>query len=831
MFTRDQIEEIKKKLVAFGTKDTQLLDAHKLDGNEIVAIVQDGENRKIPLSSIIGLLSDISVTPNDDFINVSKDTTGFLTLSTAVSKVDINNRKLGQVITFKDSANSWAIRQFTGSSLDNWHDISLWKSISGIDELKSQADTNTSNISSLNTEVSTLQSKVDVNTTSISQINNTIADHEESIAQINTKLSEHTSNISNLGSAIEKNTSDIKNVSDTVDAQAARLDDVDTTLENALFKNKGYFTTLEKLNEAIPNPTIGSKAYVGTSEPYAIYIVENGAWVDSGYTGGDEIVAKITTDRIEDGAVTSEKIATSAFDSTLSVSGKIAPADVVGGKLNELGKEVIAQDISFEAGAVNYLDGKLISSGKSIRTDAIPISEYIRIIGYFNRTLNRAYIVKYLNGIYAGYEQISVSGMNIDQLLQKDISFDSFRLRVDVPGSGPDWSAQDILDSSASIYVQNSIAGKVETLSSSVQKIENKITSTPSSFDGLLTMQGIVQLLQRMSRSYFTEMKKAYVNLDELSVGSTFIFHTSHSSSYTFDYISVEEGDVIILTTNGNTTKAKSYAIMDADNKVLAIQQNAVTNVILVMPTGAKSFVANTITSTSGYSFVHIMGKTADYDSAVEQLHTFDRGKYSFISSGANVKLPNGPIPAGSTIIAVTGSDAVTSINLFDADGKNRCILPIDSLPYTTTIDYYNASTYISGNPLLTIVTGGIKDVIDGLQKGVSPDTGATISKKYRIGNHDNDFSFDNLFVGQLVASFLQLQRNFEIPCDGVCISTDVENVVILSEPVTDEQMLKANVPYLYIDGVKRGTIVLFDTDGTPFIYDNTGKKRYLTLS
>lgn len=112
------------------------------------------------------------------------------------------------------------------------------------------------------------------------------------------------------------------------------------TLENATLKNKGYFTTLEKLNEAIPNPTIGSKAYVGTSEPYAIYIVENGVWVDSGYTGGDEIVAKITTDRIEDGAVTSEKIATSAFDSTLSVSGKIAPADVVGDKFTELDWEI-----------------------------------------------------------------------------------------------------------------------------------------------------------------------------------------------------------------------------------------------------------------------------------------------------------------------------------------------------------------------------------------------------------------------------------------------------------------------------------------------------------
>lgn len=126
------------------------------------------------------------------------------------------------------------------------------------------------------------------------------------------------------------------------------------TLENAKLKNKGYFTTKEKLNEAIPNPTIGSKAYVGTSEPYAIYIVENGVWVDSGYTGGDEIVAKITTDRIADGAVTSEKIATSAFDNTLSVSGKIAPADVVGEKITELEGTIGQPETTYQEIVTNY---------------------------------------------------------------------------------------------------------------------------------------------------------------------------------------------------------------------------------------------------------------------------------------------------------------------------------------------------------------------------------------------------------------------------------------------------------------------------------------------
>lgn len=166
------------------------------------------------------------------------------------------------------------------------------------------------------------------------------------------------------------------------------------TLENATLKNKGYFTTVEKLNEAVPNPTIGSKAYVGTSEPYAIYIVENGVWVDSGYTGGDEIVAKITTDRIEDGAVTSEKIATTAFDDTLSVSRKIAPADVVGEKINELDKKV---------------DALAIGAFYGYFPDSISLPTDISTPGYAYVGLDNPYKIWNFNG-----ESWSDSGTSID---------------------------------------------------------------------------------------------------------------------------------------------------------------------------------------------------------------------------------------------------------------------------------------------------------------------------------------------------------------------------------------------------------------------------------
>lgn len=60
------------------------------------------------------------------------------------------------------------------------------------------------------------------------------------------------------------------------------------TLENATLKNKGYFTTEEQLFAYVPNPSPGSKAYVGSNWPFKIYYESNGSWVDSGETGGVE---------------------------------------------------------------------------------------------------------------------------------------------------------------------------------------------------------------------------------------------------------------------------------------------------------------------------------------------------------------------------------------------------------------------------------------------------------------------------------------------------------------------------------------------------------------
>lgn len=59
-------------------------------------------------------------------------------------------------------------------------------------------------------------------------------------------------------------------------------------LENSTYKNKGYFRSAGLLNEYFPTPSNGSKAYVGDSYPYEIWIVENQTWVNSGEVGGED---------------------------------------------------------------------------------------------------------------------------------------------------------------------------------------------------------------------------------------------------------------------------------------------------------------------------------------------------------------------------------------------------------------------------------------------------------------------------------------------------------------------------------------------------------------
>lgn len=73
-----------------------------------------------------------------------------------------------------------------------------------------------------------------------------------------------------------------------INSNAQKIDIEVEKLKTATYKNKGYFKALSDLTNAHPTASAGSRAYVGVNYPYAIYVWENGAWVNSGESGGDE---------------------------------------------------------------------------------------------------------------------------------------------------------------------------------------------------------------------------------------------------------------------------------------------------------------------------------------------------------------------------------------------------------------------------------------------------------------------------------------------------------------------------------------------------------------
>ena len=214
------------------------------EADEVLEVWYDGIN--IISKKWIGeLLSGTSTSSNNDFINVSGENLETLTLSSAISKVDTNIRKLGQVITFRDGATSWATYQFTGSSLNDWSTTSLWKNItgsgeSGVDELKSQVDTNTADIASLKADVSSntqdmgsLADEIDRNSASIHSLQSSVTTLEtrealttDAINGLKTKVSDLTSQVNTNTSGIRSLNTEVSALSDSLNAITTKVKDI-----------------------------------------------------------------------------------------------------------------------------------------------------------------------------------------------------------------------------------------------------------------------------------------------------------------------------------------------------------------------------------------------------------------------------------------------------------------------------------------------------------------------------------------------------------------------------------------------------------------------------
>lgn len=128
-FTEEDYRKIEKWLVSKGVMDTQFSPATTLDGNETIAIVQNGKNVNTTIDALVEKLFLLGV---NDFLNITdKYNQPAISLIQAISLIPFRHRKIGQVITFLNEDNKWVIYQFQGSSLTQWNNPTQWVNVIG----------------------------------------------------------------------------------------------------------------------------------------------------------------------------------------------------------------------------------------------------------------------------------------------------------------------------------------------------------------------------------------------------------------------------------------------------------------------------------------------------------------------------------------------------------------------------------------------------------------------------------------------------------------------------------------------------------------------------
>lgn len=241
------------------------------EADEVLEVWYDGINI-ISKKWIGGLLSGTSTDSNNDFINVSGENLETLTLSSAISKVDTSIRKLGQVITFRDGATSWATYQFTGSSLNDWGTASLWKNItgsgeSGVDELKSQVDTNTADIASLKANVSSnaqdigsLSDEIDRNSANINSLQSSVTTLETREALTTDAINGLKTKVSDLTSQINTNTGNITSITSQVNTNTSNISNLNTEVSDLKTNDTSLTDSLTALTTRVDDNTSGIRS-------------------------------------------------------------------------------------------------------------------------------------------------------------------------------------------------------------------------------------------------------------------------------------------------------------------------------------------------------------------------------------------------------------------------------------------------------------------------------------------------------------------------------------------------------------------------------------------
>ena len=145
MLTEQEEGKVRNIIDAFdnGKSVTELNAATTLGNDDVMEVLQGGENRKVPVSVVKeSVNSDVLTDLNkrgvfNVTVSVPLTAGSYYTLSTAIAAVPTASKTLGLDLKFSTAANTWVVYRYKGSDLTGWATTTNWEQVPDAAKLSS----------------------------------------------------------------------------------------------------------------------------------------------------------------------------------------------------------------------------------------------------------------------------------------------------------------------------------------------------------------------------------------------------------------------------------------------------------------------------------------------------------------------------------------------------------------------------------------------------------------------------------------------------------------------------------------------------------------------
>lgn len=181
MLTEQEEGKVRNIIDAFdnGKSVTELNAATSLGNDDVMEVLQGGENKKVPVSVVKeSVNSDVLTDLNkrgvfNVTVSVPLSAGTYYTLSTAIAAVPTASKTLGLDLKFSTAANTWVVYRYKGSDLTGWATTTNWEQVPDAAKL-----------SSLETDLNIIKDKVNESVdTSVDLVQTTGSDAAKVMSQ------------------------------------------------------------------------------------------------------------------------------------------------------------------------------------------------------------------------------------------------------------------------------------------------------------------------------------------------------------------------------------------------------------------------------------------------------------------------------------------------------------------------------------------------------------------------------------------------------------------------------------------------------------------------